>query len=788
MRNNYYVLIFFIVLGPATRAYGQNDVMMQAFYWDVPVDAIGLDGFWWDSLAAKAPELSSAGISAVWVPSPSKGNFGINDMGYGIFDHYDLGNYDQKGTIETRFGSRSELISMVDAIHLNGIDVYADMVLNHMYTSSSEEETNPAVKQYVFDEARRDLNGDGPPEQYRPFPTNEIRWRISLAQPGDYYIKIKGYHLDCSASFTERGYDLYVNWDGSADQPNAPGSANWESEPNDGGGSYNVFPGSGQHVWAHMNTCSDVDEYLVSLPDAHEIELRLEARRESTDSSGWTFAWADQTNGYYPFEVWHNGSNLTVTTLEARTNTGVSYVNHTGTGEPNYSWSYAHFHPVDNNDYLGYPGSDEVIPNTRFFGNDFNTYDPVVQDRLKNWGTWLTNTVGFDGYRLDFVRGVQEAFLADWINAMPAKNGSQRFVVGEYWGSASRINQWVTELAGLGADADAFDFPLKSTLTSMANGNTSWDMRWLNDAGMVRNDEGNSLPGTSVVTFVENHDTGKEHDKWVTKDWDMAYAYILFAEGRPTIFYSHFYGVNQVDAHDPSHNVQAPASLQSDIRALTLVRNTYLDGAMIVLSEIGNPYPSGDAQDVYVARRQGNGTKSGAILVLNNHETASKGLWVDNAPESGYVNWAGKQLVSATDEAADTTHVYDDGRVYVWAPPRDYAIWLPGDEFEGGGAGKTAATGQVASDESPTSFKLLQNYPNPFNARTNIRFSLSEKGHVHISVFDVLGQHIETLQDGVLEEGGHQIDFDATHLPSGVYVYRITSPQGTLQRLMTLIK
>jgi alpha-amylase len=293
---------------------------------------------------------------------------------------------------------------------------------------------------------------------------------------------------------------------------------------------------------------------------------------------------------------------------------------------------------------------------------------------------WLTNTVGYDGYRLDFVRGFQESYAAAWINALPKKNGRQRFVVGEYWGAAGRIEGWVKALAAGGADADGFDFPLKGTLTSMANGDDSWDMRWLNHAGLVRNEQGHSLPGTSVVTFVENHDTGKEHDKWVKKDWDMAYAYILFAEGRPCVFYSHFYGVPQQDAHDHSHTVTAPASLKDDLKRLIHARKTYLGGTMAVLSEVGHPWPEGGAHNVYVARRQGNGAKSGAVLVINNHGSEAKGLWVDHAPGPGFVSWGNKTLVNAFDPSS-TTKVFADGRVHVSAPPRGYAIYVPQDEF-----------------------------------------------------------------------------------------------------------
>lgn len=184
--KNYIILIVLLLLLISQITYAQNDVMMQAFYWDVPVDFENRDGTWWDNLKEKAKILSKAGFTAIWVPPPSKGNWGIYDMGYGIFDHYDLGNYEQKGTVETRFGSRGELESMISTMHSRDINikVYADIVLNHLYTDSNQQENNPAVKQYVFDEAKR--YG----KQYQSYPTNEIVWIIPDASEGDYYIKI----------------------------------------------------------------------------------------------------------------------------------------------------------------------------------------------------------------------------------------------------------------------------------------------------------------------------------------------------------------------------------------------------------------------------------------------------------------------------------------------------------------------------------------------------------------------------------------------------------------------
>lgn len=761
-----WIRVIVLMLGISTLSNAQNDVMMQAFYWDVPVDNQNLNGSWWDTLSAKASGMKSAGFTGIWVPPPSKGNFGIWDMGYGLYDHYDLGNYNQKGTTETRFGSRSELENMISTMHQSPkIEVYADIVLNHIYTGDDNAESNPAVKQYVFDEAYR--NG----QQYQAYPTNEIVWKIPNASPGDYYIQIKGYLLDWGASYTQRGYDVYIDWTGAG--PN--GGTNWEAEYNNGGGSFNTFPGSGQTVRGHMNYSGDIDEYKVSVSSTHDIEIRLIARREDT-SNGWEWAWADQSNGYYPKAVWYNGNNLATTTLQARTNTSVTYPTHTGTGEPNYSWNYSNFHPVNSTDWLGFPGSDEIITNTKFFGNDINTFGTTEKTRLKDWGYWMANQIGFDGFRLDFVRGFQESFVAEWVNNLPLLSGSQRFIVGEYWGADYRIKNWVNNVATNGADVDGFDFPLKFTLTDMANGNqSSFNMAWLNHAGMVRNNSGNGLPGTSVVTFVDNHDSGKEHDKWVSKDHKMAYAYIITHEGRPCVFYPHYYGVTQVDAHNSSYTTTASAGLQTDINKLIFVRKNYLGGSLAVLSEVGNPWPSGDTYHVYAARRQGNGTRDGAIVVINNHDSQTKGLWVDSSP-SGYSNWANTTLVNAFDPS-QTTQVYSDGRVWVSAPSRGYAVWVKQSDYtafskERGNADDLLETGTAGN--IPASFAVLPNYPNPFNPSTHIRYQLPREGKVTVAVYNAIGQLVATLVDDVMPAGSHEQQWNAIRQSSGVYYVTVS--------------
>jgi len=91
-------------------------------------------------------------------------------------------------------------------------------------------------------------------------------------------------------------------------------------------------------------------------------------------------------------------------------------------------------------------------------------------------------------------------------------------------------------------------------------------------------------------------------------------------------------------------------------------------------------------------------------------------------------------------------------------------------------------------DELPVQLALRQNYPNPFNPSTSITFELNNPQHVTLNVYDIQGQYITTLLDGERAAGQHHVTFDAGDLASGMYLYRLETPQRTITRAMTLIK
>lgn len=114
-------------------------MILQAFYWDVPQTPP-----WWQKLAAEAPIYKDKGFGAIWLPPPYKGGAGVNDVGYGVYDRYDLGEFKQKNTTRTRYGTKDELTAAVTALHANGIKVYSDIVMNHMLGGDGTETVNGA--------------------------------------------------------------------------------------------------------------------------------------------------------------------------------------------------------------------------------------------------------------------------------------------------------------------------------------------------------------------------------------------------------------------------------------------------------------------------------------------------------------------------------------------------------------------------------------------------------------------------------------------------------------------
>ena len=92
------------------------------------------------------------------------------------------------------------------------------------------------------------------------------------------------------------------------------------------------------------------------------------------------------------------------------------------------------------------------------------------------------------------------------------------------------------------------------------------------------------------------------------------------------------------------------------------------------------------------------------------------------------------------------------------------------------------------SNEIPSSFSLEQNYPNPFNPVTNIKFAIAKSGLVALKVYDISGREVALLVNEELSAGSYNFDFNAAHLSSGIYFYRLTADNYTDTKKMILVK
>ena len=112
-----------------------NGTIMQYFEWYLKPDAS-----LWRKVTKDAEHLSQIGITALWLPPAYKGYKGINDVGYGVYDLYDLGEFDQKGSVPTKYGTKDEYIEAIKELHNFNIQVYADISLDHMIGADDVEE------------------------------------------------------------------------------------------------------------------------------------------------------------------------------------------------------------------------------------------------------------------------------------------------------------------------------------------------------------------------------------------------------------------------------------------------------------------------------------------------------------------------------------------------------------------------------------------------------------------------------------------------------------------------
>jgi len=138
----------------------------------------------------------------------------------------------------------------------------------------------------------------------------------------------------------------------------------------------------------------------------------------------------------------------------------------------------------------------------------------------------------------------------------------------------------------------------------------------------------------------------------------------------------------------------------------------------------------------------------------------------------------------------------DSLRVRALTQTHTYSFYALANDFVGNveTIHPTASTTQVInsvdlhSNEVPKAYELSQNYPNPFNPSTSIQYSLKESGKVDMAIYNILGQKVYTLINEFQNQGYHIVNFDASQLATGVYIYRITANNFSASKKLLLLK
>lgn len=112
----------------------EHPVILQFFEWYLPADSQH-----WNRMKESAFELRKAGFDALWIPPAQKSFKGRYDVGYAVYDLYDLGEFRQKSSTATKYGTKTQLLNAIEAVQAEGLKVYADIVLNHRIGADATE-------------------------------------------------------------------------------------------------------------------------------------------------------------------------------------------------------------------------------------------------------------------------------------------------------------------------------------------------------------------------------------------------------------------------------------------------------------------------------------------------------------------------------------------------------------------------------------------------------------------------------------------------------------------------
>ncbi|MBN2092873.1 hypothetical protein JW964_24845, partial [candidate division KSB1 bacterium] len=350
--------------------------MMQSWYWDYPGTVDGYN--WADTLQDKTTALANAGFTYIWLPPLSRASFGSQSNGYDPQDLYDLG--EAYGGGATRFGTRSDLNSVIAAFNGAGILAVADMVYNHRDGGKAED--NGAVEGWIENMTWAKAEaGDN------PYPSDRFRCYLPIGGAagygaGNYYFKIRS--ASWHSRFDFMPYKFYVQtntvgWQGLADVN--------ETEPNGGGDC-----GQGNNsISLGVNMVAETDDVSGCIIDEFHLYLSASDFNAASDTI-WIYM-SNQGGNYsdhYIYGLWYDGGGGADIQGSIKYQTYTDFTNMpSGMGSMNWQ----NFKPNGNATQLA---GDWDWP---WFFYDYDQKNVAATiTALFDWTRWFWNDVGIRGY------------------------------------------------------------------------------------------------------------------------------------------------------------------------------------------------------------------------------------------------------------------------------------------------------------------------------------------------------------------------------------------------------
>ena len=215
-----------------------------------------------------------------------------------------------------------------------------------------------------------------------------------------------------------------------------------------------------------------------------------------------------------------------------------------------------------------------------------------------------------------------------------------------------------------------------------------------------------------------------------------------------------------------------------DLTGQTLTSGLYKWGTNVLISA-GGVTISGTSNDVWIFQiAQNLDLANGAQVTLIGGAKSSNIFWQVSGQTTIGTTAAMQGIILCGTQVVMKTSATLNGRALAQT-----AVTLDANSVSTLGLTAVEKNKKISLD-----FALFQNYPNPFNPSTTIRFNLPEASIVKLTIFNILGQKIRTLLNEFRESGANAINFDASDLNSGIYIYKIEAGKFVQTRKMTLLK